>query len=145
MTKTMTKNNSDNKIKNLGDYIRIVKPSVWIVIAAAVLLIGGLIVWGFFGKIYFTMDVDMAYVDGRGEVAITDLKTIYDAGTDTNDLQVIIDKQFYNLEDFEASFIEDYDTIVATAYVADYVMSEDTINTVQLVYKQASPISLLFD
>ena len=135
--------NSGDKVKNLGDYIRIVKPSVWIVIGACALLLGGLIVWGFFGRIYFTMDVDCAYVDGRAQIIFTDVKTIYDTGTDAEDMQVIIDKKFYGLEDFSAEFIES--ELVVSAYVADYVMTEDTLIQIPLVYKQASPVSLLFD
>ena len=135
-----------SEIKNLGGYIHIVKPSVWIVIAASALLIAGLIVWGFFGKIYYTMEVDCVYVDGRGELALTDLDTLFDAGTSSEDWQVIIDKKFYSLEDFEAAFVGDtYDSLVATAYVVDYVMTEDTIIRATLVYKQVSPISLVFE
>ena len=136
-------NNSADKVKNLGDYIRIVKPSVWIVIAACALLIGGLIVWGFFGRIYFTIDVDCAYVDGRAQIVFTDAKTIYDSGSSTDNLQVIIDKKFYSLEEFDAEFIDG--EFVISSYVADYVMTEDNVIQIPLVYKQASPLSLLFE
>ncbi len=35
----------------LNDYIRVTKPSVWIVLAALVLLLAGMLVWSVFGTV----------------------------------------------------------------------------------------------
>lgn len=37
--------------EELNDYIHVTSPSVWIVLAAIVLLLAGMIVWSIFGKV----------------------------------------------------------------------------------------------
>ena len=37
--------------EKLDDYIRVTTPSVWITLAAIVILLVGIIVWGFFGRL----------------------------------------------------------------------------------------------
>ena len=37
--------------EQLNDYIKVTKPSVWVVLIATILLIAGVLVWAIFGKI----------------------------------------------------------------------------------------------
>ena len=37
--------------EQLNDYIKVTKPSVWVVLIASILLIAGALVWAIFGKI----------------------------------------------------------------------------------------------
>lgn len=37
--------------EQLDDYIKVTKPSVWVVLIATILLIAGILVWAVFGKI----------------------------------------------------------------------------------------------
>ncbi len=37
--------------EQLDDYIKVTKPSVWVVLIATILLIAGVLVWAVFGKI----------------------------------------------------------------------------------------------
>ena len=37
--------------EQLNDYIKVTKPSVWVVLIATILLIAGALVWAIFGKI----------------------------------------------------------------------------------------------
>ena len=37
--------------EKLDDYIKVTTPSVWIILAATVALLAGMIIWGVFGKI----------------------------------------------------------------------------------------------
>lgn len=52
--------------ERLDEYIKVVKPSLWIVVLAAVLLVASLIVWGFTGTIPKTLNM-RGYIDGKGE------------------------------------------------------------------------------
>jgi len=47
--------------EKLDDYIRVTTPSVWLVLAAVVLLLVGALVWGFFGE------VEIHNADGTSE------------------------------------------------------------------------------
>ena len=37
--------------EQLDDYIKVTTPSVWIILAATIVLLAGMIIWGVFGKI----------------------------------------------------------------------------------------------
>lgn len=37
--------------EDLNDYIRVTTPSLWIVMAAIVILLAGMLAWGFFGTV----------------------------------------------------------------------------------------------
>lgn len=47
-----------NSPEDLGDYIRVTTPSVWLALIATVLLLVGLLVWGFIGTL------DVKHADG---------------------------------------------------------------------------------
>ena len=42
--------------EQLNDYIRVTAPSVWVILAATLLLIAGTLVWAVFGKIQVNTD-----------------------------------------------------------------------------------------
>ncbi len=41
--------------EKLNDYIQVTTPSMWIVIAALIILLAGVLIWGIFGKISVKM------------------------------------------------------------------------------------------
>jgi hypothetical protein len=53
--------------EQLDDYIKVVKPGLWIVIAAILALAVSVCVWGFTGTIPSTLNV-AGYIDGEGNV-----------------------------------------------------------------------------
>ncbi len=38
--------------EELNDYMRVTSPGVWLIMAAAILLLTGMLIWGIFGTIY---------------------------------------------------------------------------------------------
>ena len=40
--------------EQLNDYIRVTKPSVWLVLIAVILLLIGMLIWGIFGSVTVT-------------------------------------------------------------------------------------------
>lgn len=44
--------------EQLNDYIKVTTPGAWIVLAAVLLLVGGLLFWGFLGSVEITRVVD---------------------------------------------------------------------------------------
>ena len=58
-----------DKIKtpdNLNDYIKVSNPQLWIILCAVLLLLGGMLVWGIFGKIYVTVTVPTFVENNKG-------------------------------------------------------------------------------
>ena len=54
--------------EQLQDYVKVANPGLWMVISAIVILLAGVIVWGFIGKLDTTMRV--AIVTDRGNAVI---------------------------------------------------------------------------
>lgn len=54
-----------NSPEQLNEYIRVAKPSVWIVLAAVILLLAGVMIWGVFGNIETAVDADIFAKDGE--------------------------------------------------------------------------------
>ena len=50
---------------DLDKYIRVTNPSVWVVLAACILLLAGLMVWGFLGTVATTVEDAGVYIDGK--------------------------------------------------------------------------------
>ncbi len=48
--------------EQLNDYIRVTAPSVWVILAATLLLIAGTLVWAVFGKIQVNTDTGVREV-----------------------------------------------------------------------------------
>lgn len=53
-----------NSPEQLGNYIRVANPSVWMVLAAIIVLLVGICVWGAFGHLDTTMDASGVCLDG---------------------------------------------------------------------------------
>lgn len=70
MSEEIFRKKSLDKIKspeNLDEYIRVSNPGVWILLISIVLLLIGACVWGLFGHIDSTVDVDV-YAEGDSVV-----------------------------------------------------------------------------
>lgn len=53
-----------NSPEQLSDYIRVANPSVWMILAAVIVLLIGICVWGAFGHLDTTMDTTGVCLDG---------------------------------------------------------------------------------
>lgn len=54
-----------NSPEQLNEYIRVAKPSVWIILAAVILLLAGVLIWGIFGNIETTVEADVSVEKGE--------------------------------------------------------------------------------
>ena len=48
---------------DLDRYVRVARPSVWVLFGACVLLIGGLVLWGLFGTVYVNVNGEGVKID----------------------------------------------------------------------------------
>lgn len=65
--------------EQLGDYIRVSNPSVWMALAAVIILLAGVCIWGIFGRLETTVSAPAVVKDGRavcyvGEKAVASIK-----------------------------------------------------------------------
>lgn len=60
--------------ENLNDYVRVANPSVWIVLAAVLLLLVGACIWGAFGRIESAVSVNVTVENGIATGFVADEK-----------------------------------------------------------------------
>lgn len=73
MNKQLFKKSTIDKVSSpeqLHDYVRVAKPGLWMVISAIVILLAGVVVWGFIGKIDTTMSTAIVSDSGNAVIYI---------------------------------------------------------------------------
>jgi hypothetical protein len=58
--------------EQLQDYVRVANPGLWMVLSAIVILLAGVIVWGFIGKIDTTMSTALIADGGKAVMYISE-------------------------------------------------------------------------
>lgn len=58
--------------EQLGDYIRVSNPSVWMALAAIIILLAGVCVWGIFGRLETTVSAPVVVRDGQAVCYVTE-------------------------------------------------------------------------
>lgn len=67
MSDTVFRQNNINKVKspdNLNEYIHVANPGVWVLLAAVIVLLTGLCVWGIFGQLSTEVKSNAQIKDG---------------------------------------------------------------------------------
>ena len=73
MNKQLFKKSSMDKVSSpeqLQDYVKVANPGLWMVISAIVILLAGVIAWGFIGKIATTLSTAIVTDDGRSVIYV---------------------------------------------------------------------------
>ena len=73
MNKQIFRKKSVDKVSSpeqLNEYIRVANPSVWIILAAIVVLLAGVVVWGMIGHLETTMSVAVVSQDGEAVIYV---------------------------------------------------------------------------
>ena len=128
---------SIEKIKspeNLDEYIHVSKPSVWILIAAAVVLLIGLCIWGIFGQLISSFPTFASVVDGR----ITCILSSDELGARYGSMSI------------KAENVEHTVTEIAIKDFSDITLSADTLlpdgqYPAEVIVEKINPIHFLLD
>jgi len=150
--------------EKLNDYIQVANPSVWLILAAAILLLLGICIWGVFGSVSTTFTVRGIASDGQlvcyinpnsdiqvkkgMQVAITgDMK-----GTATGE---VVEVSATPLSYVEASSAIESDYAVYALEIADWnvrtvvssssPLTEGAIYSVSITTESLRPIELVFN
>ncbi len=98
MGKTIFRKKSMEKISSpeqMNDYIRVSNPGVWMILAAVIVLLAGVCVWGMFGRLDTAVKASGVCTDGRLTVYISE-----------SDISKITDDAIISLGDNEYSLNE---------------------------------------
>lgn len=85
MSNTIFRQKSLQKISSpeqMNDYIRVSNPAVWMILAAVVVLLAGVCVWGVFGRLDTAVETGGICADGRLTVYVGE-QDIADVGPET--------------------------------------------------------------
>lgn len=75
MSKELFKKSNIDRVSSpeqLHDYVKVANPGLWMVISAIVILLAGIVVWGFIGKIDTTVTTAIVTDDGKAVIYISE-------------------------------------------------------------------------
>lgn len=141
--------------EKLNDYLRVTSPGVWLVLTAVIVLLAGVCLWGFFGKIDATVPAAVITENGKSVCIVPESAL---DGVISN-RTVTVDKKAYGLQPSSLKpqvIAEDtniYEILAGKFSVGDIVypielaqpLEQDGIVSGELVTETLSPVSLFFD
>ena len=149
------------KLRNPDDldkFVRVTNPSVWVILAACVILIAGLLAWGFLGAVTTSVSATGAVVDGAAVCFLSaeDIAQV-EVGETANvggERMTVADVTSVPLSAGEAKEVLHGDYLVSALMEGDWAylvtfegdtsdLSENVPLTVHITTERVSPISLV--
>lgn len=140
--------------EQLGDYIRVSNPSVWMVLAAIIILLAGVCVWGIFGRLKTTVSAPVTVEDGQAVCYVSEK----DAPSVKAGMSVTVDGHEYKVVSVSAEPVQITDSFDSYALhlggfsVGEWVYSvtvdaaiPDGVYQAEIVTDSVSPISFVFN
>lgn len=141
--------------EQLNDYIRVSNPGVWIVLAAVIVLLIGVCVWGIFGRLETT--IGSAAVVKEGEMTLY-IKEEY-LGKVTEGMLIRVKEKEYivtSVETMPKTIPEGFDEYMlhlSGMHVGEWVFGVTALQTdladgvykAEIVIESIAPIALIFD
>ena len=118
--------------EQLTDYLKVTNPGIWLVLAAVILLLAGLIVWASVGTIETAVDAKVI-VNGHTAMVVTN-----DSGTLSSGMPLRVCSEEYKIAQAEE------DPYGRTVGIAEVELPDGTYNG-SVVVESFHPIRLLFE
>ena len=122
-----------NSPEQLHDYMKVTNPGIWIILAAVILLLGGMFAWASVGKLETTANAMAVIENGTATVMLTEAAT----SKITSDMSVRIESQDYQLSTVK---YDEYGRVIAYAPVT----LADGNYDAKIVIETISPLKFLF-
>lgn len=119
--------------EQLTDYLKVTNPGIWMLLAAVILLLGGLFAWSMVGNLETVADGVAVVEDGQAVIMVTDTSK----GEITSGMTVRIGDDEYSIATVES---DDYGRTVAYAPID----KTDGKYDVEIVTESIHPIEFLF-
>lgn len=120
--------------EQLTDYLKVTNPGIWVLLAAIIVLLSGLLVWSFAGRLETVADSIAVIQNGQAMIMVTDgSKYELEAG-----MPVRIGEDEYLISSVEK---DDYGRVIAYAPID----KADGQYDVKVVTESIHPIKFLFD
>ena len=119
--------------EQLTDYLRVTNPGIWVLLAAVIMLLGGLFTWSMVGSLETLTDGVALVENGQAQIMVTDSGK----GEITSDMTVRIGSDEYEIATVEK---DDFGRTVALAPVNE----ADGKYDVKIVIESIHPIKFLF-
>lgn len=119
--------------ENLNDYIKVTRPSVWLLLAAIIIFFLGGVIWATFGHIDTTVPADATISDGILTMTITD-KTNLPDGYNGEDGRLVISGKSYDIP----LHINPDGTFTSISKVPEGI--ENGSYNIDIIVEQVSPI-----
>ncbi|MBR1383684.1 MAG: hypothetical protein IJ555_07740 [Ruminococcus sp.] len=120
--------------EQLTDYLKVTNPGIWVLLAAVILLLGGLFAWSMVGNLETVADGVAVIDDGQAVIMVTDTSK----GEIASGMTVRIGDDEYSIATVES---DDYGRTVAYAPID----KTDGKYDVKIVTESIHPIKFLFD
>lgn len=120
--------------EQLTDYLRVTNPGIWVLLAAIILLLGGLFVWSMVGNLETVADGVAVVENGTAQIMVTDTVN----GDIASGMTVRIGDDEYSIATVEK---DEYGRAVAFAPID----KADGKYDVKIVTESIHPIKFLFD
>ena len=153
---------AENKLRSpddLDDYVRVTNPSVWVVLAACISLVIGLLVWGILGSVYTSVAATGVVVNDKAMCFLSadDVAKVDEGDVATVDgVQMkVADVASIPMSRDEADDVLPSDYLASTLIAGDWVyqvtfdgdisqLDRGVPLTVSIVVERIAPISLIF-
>ena len=150
------------KLRNPDDldkYVRVTNPSIWVVLAACISLVIGLLVWGILGSVYTSVTATGVVVDGKAMCFLSadDVAKVDegDAATVDGVRMKVAEVASVPMSRDEADDVLPSDYLASTLITVDWVyqvtfdgdisqLDSGVPLTVGIVVERIAPISLIF-
>jgi hypothetical protein len=119
--------------ERLTDYLKVTNPGIWVMLAAVIVLLGGLFVWSMVGNLETLTDASALVENGQAQINVTDSSK----GEISSGMTVRIGNDEYRISSVEK---DEFGRIVAFAPVNE----ADGKYDVKIVTESIHPIEFLF-
>jgi hypothetical protein len=140
--------------EQLNEYIRVANPGVWMVLAAIVILLAGVVVWGFIGHLDTTLDTAVVCENGEAVIYVKEA----DAEKIAVGMTVRVDDKEYTVSEIptEPKRVDDtmseYAVHASGLTVGEWVYAvkvngdiADGVQKAKIVIESISPISFILN
>ena len=118
--------------EQLNDYIRVTSPGIWIFLAAAIILLVGIILWGIFGHLVTKTDLQVSVEKGKGTCYVTAV-----VSEDINE-----DTRLEVGDDSVPVEVDTSQSVIAASVLTEEALSLEGLTGAEVLYPVTTQLSL---